>query len=95
MRPLAALVALYLLAPSACVHERLVWRFPDGSYDPERLAEDIYACEEYTAIADDHDFVTSRGARAYGGWGNFTFEYCMNKKGWALTRVSTDRKNGE
>ena len=88
---LAGSVALLLLA-AACAHERLAWRYPDGSYDPERLAEDIDDCEEYTAIAeDDGSFVALGGAREWGGWGNFTFERCMNDRGWVLTSVPTER----
>ena len=88
--PLAGSVALLLLA-AACAHERLDWRYPDGSYDRKRLAEDIYDCEEHTAIADDDGFVAFGGARAWGGWGSFTFERCMNDRGWVLTSVPTER----
>jgi hypothetical protein len=96
MTRLAALVAPCLLSASACAHERLVWRFPDGSYDPGQVAEDIRACEEHTAIADDDERVVSAlGARAYGGWGSFTFEHCMHQRGWVLTRVPTERAERE
>jgi hypothetical protein len=91
MTPLAAVVAVFLLGASACAHERLVWRFPDGSYDSRQLAEDVDACEAYTVVADDEEFVNAVGAREYGGWGNFTFEYCMNKRGWTLTSVPRER----
>lgn len=88
----ASAVALALLAPCACVHERLVWRLPDGSHDSGRLAQDVRACEEYTAVVEDEGpFRAPVGARAYGGWGNFTFERCMHVKGWVLTSVPTDR----
>ena len=92
MKPLVAAVALCALAISACVHERLDWRRPDGSHDSAQLAEDVDACEEFTTSSEDDDrrVMSGRGARAYGGWGSFPFEFCMNQRGWVLTRVRTD-----
>lgn len=92
MRALAAAAALWALATaSGCVHWRLDWTRPDGSGDDRQLASDIAACEEYTRIAeDDHPFQRGRGARAYGGWGSFPFEFCMNQRCWVLTRVPAD-----
>jgi hypothetical protein len=91
MKPVATVLALVFLAACASLRGSWVWRRADGSYDPRQLSEDIYACEEYTAAADDRDDFRAPGARAYGGWGNSVFEFCMNGRGWTLAREAASR----
>jgi hypothetical protein len=95
MRKAPAALLVALMALGGCGHDRLDWRYPDGSYDPKHLDRDVWECEEFTAITDEKSlFVTAPGARQWGGWGNFTFERCMGERGWVLTRVPTRGPSG-
>ena len=79
-------VAALVLA--ACSSGSWAWRRPDGSDDPDRLQEDIEACELYAQIAEmNHHEIAWRTARPYGGWGSFPFEFCMHQHGWALRQL--------
>jgi hypothetical protein len=77
------------LAACASLHGRLDWRRADGTVDPVELRDDVYACEEYTAANDDREF-RAENARAWGGWGNSTFEWCMHSRAWVLTQVDAN-----
>jgi hypothetical protein len=95
MKTIAA--ALALLSLAACASSgRWAWRQPDGSEDPERLQQDVHACEAYVKTVEDNRWTRStRGARPYGGWGNFDFDFCMHQRNWALRYVPGGAAAGE
>jgi hypothetical protein len=88
-------VALVLLTLAACSSGAWVWRRSDGSGDPQRLREDIDACEEFARTLEDDDPVSwHENARPWGGWGSFPFEVCMHERKWVLNYVSSEPQVG-
>lgn len=88
-RAVAWAAGLSLLASCAALRGRLEWRRPDGSEDPLALEQDVAECEELTRISRSSrgPFHAGSSARAYGGWGDFVFEFCMSRRSWTLTHV--------
>jgi hypothetical protein len=83
---LKALAALLAVATAAgCATGRWEWQRPDGPGEPEELRVDVAECEERARQTEDRRRYRSvEGARPYGGWGNFDFEFCMNQRDWQL-----------
>lgn len=68
------------------------WRHPDAGYEEKYRARDIHECEQYALEADmNGKRQLLRPARDYGGWGNFSFEFCMQERGWSLEFEEWDR----
>jgi hypothetical protein len=93
----SAAVLVALASACASLQGRLDWRRADGSYDPVQLRDDVYECEYYTAANDGRGgrFFSGENARAWGGWGNRTFEWCMQRKAWVLTNVDAGGAAGD
>ena len=83
-------VLAVLLVSVACSMEHGSWRWlhPDPQYAAHNLWRDIDDCEDFAARVEDRGpFDFSSNARDYGGWGDFQFELCMERRGWKMTYV--------
>ncbi len=79
-----------LLLSAACAMEPGSWRWlhPDPQYAAKNLWRDIDDCEDFANRVEDRGpFGLSSNARDYGGWGDFQFELCMERRGWKMTYV--------
>ncbi len=85
-KPIAAGIGL-LLCLSACTPQPglWVWRHPDPGYARENKGRDIAACEQYALVHRMDGPFSFDHARDYGGWGDFSFEFCMEERGWRQT----------
>jgi hypothetical protein len=81
--------ALAALVVTACASSgSWAWRRADGSVDSGQLRDDIAQCEEYRQVAEQKGPDAQFAPRAYGEWGNSSFEYCMGQKHWRLQYVT-------
>lgn len=81
-----ALVVTILLFTACTPRPGLwTWHHPDPAYAEKYRARDVEECEEYALDAEmDGRRHLLRPARDYGGWGDFSFEFCMEERGWKL-----------
>lgn len=81
------MVVLLLLIVAGCALQpgRWRWQHPDVHYAEEYRWRDISECEDYAIRVESNGppFAVTQ-ARDYGGWGNFDFEVCMERRGWHL-----------
>ncbi len=74
-----------LLAGCALPSGSWTWAHPDIGYAARNKARDIEKCEKYAeAHQIEGPFSAAGSAHAYGGWGDFDFEFCMQERGWRL-----------
>ena len=84
IRLLSSVVGLMLLSGCAAPSGHWTW-VPAQESGAEDLSQAISDCEEYARDVDHNGNLEGfRNARPYGGWGNFSFETCMNRRGWEL-----------
>lgn len=82
-KPLVTAIGLALLLIACTPQPGLwVWRHPDPQYAREHKARDIAECEQYALDNRMDGPFTFENTRDYGGWGNFSFEFCMQERGW-------------
>jgi len=81
------LVILLFLLATGCAKTPELWHWESQDDGPseQRRSEDIYECERYARQVDmDGPLDDYSRGRNYGGWGNFSFERCMESRGWRL-----------
>lgn len=85
MKRFSILLLVLVVAGCAWSAPQWHWQHPDNHYAQQHREQDIYECEEYASqLATNGPPDDYALGRNYGGWGNFTFELCMESRGWQL-----------
>ncbi len=94
MNPLKGLLISCVLAMIyGCSHPKgtWVWRHSDP-HSQIYKSRDIAQCEQYAGIENMGAPGEIHTARDYGGWGDFSFEFCMQERGWDLQFIPLEER---